>query len=353
MASANNYIINVLVFNTDKSENTIDEKRREKEITGFLASLSPKPDVLLLQEVKEIKDPKTGETIDQRKYIKEAIDGGEENYFDIEQEERPFYYFYNNALNKPFNMIMYNKTKLKRTRIFTLDTTNCDPEFNPDPERFCYGRFKIMGENFLIVSFHGHWKLREGFGKELKTNPKFEKIKKEDRVAAIRWFLLKNYLQCFHDLKLKMNCQFMLVGGDFNVDMDDFQEKEEIGILGKLRLKTIQYQNQRKRGKITPDDIKLKRKIDTLVCDQVLKDVEVRTYVTKDYAIKKDEDKKCVKEQLNSLVIQAKIDDKTLDHHPILCTLEFSPSLEDSPTFALDDARQIEKLTRKLLKLRT
>ena len=105
----------------------------------------------------------------------------------------------------------------------------------------------------LLVNFHGNTKIKENKNKKNKVN-------KKDKVT-----IFLEYLAKFQQIKVSENCDFLVVGGDFNFDLDTFARGYQ-NILDGYNLMVVPYQHQRMKADMTG----LKEKIDGLICDKEL-----------------------------------------------------------------------------------
>jgi len=352
--------ISILVSNIDKANDNLTDEHRKSALTGFFNQLQQNPEFILLQEVQNVKETQNRQTIKEIKqieYLRDALKP-KNIYLHIEEEEGSS----NEEIEKDQHGNIYRKVKSFNT-IMHIKEKNFDVGTktqiwpDPDPEvsitfekqskillhtsRFCIGQFTVQenGVKLLLVCFHGHHKSL--------TIP-------EKRIN------LRYYLRLFQKVKESSKSNFLIVGGDFNLDLDDFEELEkfekfEPNILNELGLKIIPYNPQRLGA-----DGKKKKKVDGLICDErlLLKPMEVTVFhhfpkdckiisQIKETANKKKEVEivEC-KDKCSSMdfeedatnVVCSHVPAEILDHDPVLFTL-WIPTLENLPN--------IEKLNLK------
>jgi hypothetical protein len=290
----------IMVMNTDNGEK--HEAGRTEIVERFLNQEDLTPDFFLLQEVKV------------KKFEKVLI---KKNYSKIEVNE----------VQNSYNLIMFKK-ELQGTQIEELTTTG---------GRYCAGQFTFRGKKILLVSFHGNNEL-DARGKELKTDQRFSRIKGENgskQTRAIKQFRLGEYLEEFHKLKVDNQCDHLIVGGDFNLDMNklldvitikrktkkngrkDLRERQEefTSLFNSLNLKIVPYTHQREGQK---------NKVDALICDKDLSnDIRVTVYCNKYDGTVED-----------TSIKNFPFSQNTLDHHPLLFTIKITapPTVVPIPT---------------------
>ena len=208
------------------------------------------------------------------------------------------------------NMIMYNKG-------YAMPVIVQDTDLPEKRNRYCAEIFTYQGKRILLVSFHGNWKLDET-DKELKHDVKFSRIIEDAKVPAIKKFILGKYLSAFSKLKVDYKCQHMMIGGDFNQDLDKLletvtfkhgnqnqkQQKDRqddfIGLFEKLQLEIVPYTNHRDATKK-----------DGLICDKILSQhLKVTVFCNKPSTT--DE---------GTLVKNFPFSENSLDHHPLFFTI--------------------------------
>jgi hypothetical protein len=120
---------------------------------------------------------------------------------------------------------------------------SCD-EFQISSKRF---RFTVLtrGErSVLLVNYHGE---RNGMAEK----------------ERVQNFLV--YLKLFQGVKMERDCNYLVIGGDFNFDLDTFAENNQTFLDNNYNLKVVPYQSEIKRK--TKKNI-LNIKVDGLMCDK-------------------------------------------------------------------------------------
>jgi hypothetical protein len=98
----------------------------------------------------------------------------------------------------------------------------------------------------------------------------------------------------------------LLIGGDFNVNLDDF-ERENIPLLNRLGLKVVHYDNQRDG-----------EKVDGLICDKDIKVSNVTVYSDNvQPQVRHTDDSDNIQNECLTTVVSSGIPKHVLDHHPI------------------------------------
>jgi hypothetical protein len=308
----------ILVMNTDFA--TYDY-RRDKEIKSFFEQLEPKPDFLLLQEVKVTTLENTREPIDQRVAIKDALgkyeerDGTPKSYISFETLES------DGLINNPpierivsYNMIMYKEV-------------HQGTQFRSNTKRYCIGQFTFRRKKILLVSFHGNKNL-DTEDLELKTDTRFKDITKANQTKAIKKFRLGEYLKIFHKLKIDNKCHHLIVGGDFNLNVDELldaitiirktksqkslreRQLEFADLFNSLNLQIVPYTHQRE-GQLN--------KIDALICDNGLSnDIKVTVFSNGNIIPGGD-----------TLVNNSLFSKNSLDHDPLLFTIKMKVPIKE------------------------
>jgi hypothetical protein len=303
----------ILVMNTDFATYV---HSRDEEIASFIKQLNPKPDFLLLQEVKVTTLTNTREPIDQRVAIKDALgkyeerDGTPKSYISFETLESNAYI--NNLQIE--RIVSYNMIRYKEEHKGTQIRSNA--------KRYCAGQFTFNGSQtrqILFVSFHGNSQL-DKTDLKLREDLRFKDITKANQTKAIKQFRLGEYLKIFHKLKNDNNCHHLIVGGDFNLNVDELldvitirrttpsqtlltqRQEEFIRLFNSLGLQIVPYIHQREG----------KQKYDALICDKSLSnDIKVRVYSNKPDRTVGDTSIKKFPFSKNSL-----------DHDPLLFTIK-------------------------------
>jgi hypothetical protein len=251
----------VMIANLSKNCNCpISNRQRENVIGNFFRNVSPKPYLILSQEAYVRSDA----TLDQIDTVLKALPSDWES---CSNEEFGTEFF------QKYNVIMNDSSKV------VFETNNFS--FDVDTRRFAISKYSIQDELLLVVSFHGYHRMNM--------------VKKTEN--------LKKYLQGFLEMKRQSGCNHLIIGGDFNIDLDNF-ETEEWQFLEELNLKIVPYQNQRDGSKI-----------DGLICDKAIANlgVAVTVYSDKDAATDDEE---------NTTVSLSGLPRFTMDHHLILFNLK-------------------------------
>ena len=253
--------VSFMVVNTNKNQNcNLRYRQREKEIVKFFNVLSPKPDVCLLQEAYIWKNSRNNQIRDVTKtFTKKG------RWFWAWSREYSTDYF------EKFNAIIYNQSS----------SPVCEPNslyLGDLPARFCVVKLNIKGETVLVVSFHGFYK----------------------RTIADRELNLRRFLNFFCTVKQNSGSSHLIVGGDFNVDLDRFGQGNN-QFLKNLNLKIVSYRKQRNGGKI-----------DGLICDKGIDVKGVTVFAENDCQAKLVGKTKVVRSSLSR---------HTLDHQPLLFQL--------------------------------
>jgi hypothetical protein len=304
----------ILVMNTDFA--TYDY-RRDEEIKSFFKQLEPKPDFLLLQEVKvtTLKN-RPDRPIDQRVAINDALgdyrasDGTRKRYISIETLESNAL-IYNDKIDR---IVSYNMIRYKEEHGGTQIRSNA--------KRYCAGQFTFNGSQtrqILLVSFHGNKNL-DAEDLKLKKDPRFKDITEANQIKAIKQFRLGEYLKIFHKLKIDNKCHHLIVGGDFNLNVDELldaitiirktksqkslreRQLEFADLFNSLNLQIVPYTHQRE-GQLN--------KIDALICDNGLSnDIKVTVFSNGNIIPGGD-----------TLVNNSLFSKNSLDHDPLLFTI--------------------------------
>jgi hypothetical protein len=146
----------------------------------------------------------------------------------------------------------------------------------------------------IIVSFHGNYRMTE----------------------EIRFKNLRNYLNFFQYLKKLTKSKYLIVGGDFNLDMDEYSAQKKLDnkgnvkmtetILKDLGLKIVPYESQRKKK-----NGERAKKIDALICDKKLRCDEVVVF----HNSREEEEENLTR------VLPSEIPPNVLDHDPVMFKL--------------------------------
>jgi hypothetical protein len=327
----------ILVMNTDFA--TYDY-RRDEEIKSFIEQLDPKPDFLLLQQVKVTTLKDRREPIDQRVAIKNALvdyrasDGTPKSYISIEKEESDAF-----INNPPIERIVsYNMIRYKEEHGGTQIRSNA--------KRYCAGQFTFNGSQtrqILLVSFHGNSQL-DKTDLKLRDDLRFKYITKANQTKAIKQYRLGEYLKIFHKLKNDNNCHHLIVGGDFNLNVDELldvitirrttpsqtlltqRQEEFIQLFNSLNLKIVPYTHLRDG----------KEKKDALICDNSLSnDIRVTVYCNKPDGTVGD-----------TSIKNFPFSENSLDHDPLLFTINIQLPTSEDKTLK-DITEGVSKMTFK------
>ncbi len=305
----------ILVMNTHHGKRERGEsnfyRNRNSKIKDFFETLDPEPNFLLLQEVKKTffkgRTPWTTQVVegwgmierdhfDQREEIlqalgdHEATDGNRRrNYNSFEIKEDDGWIPRNNP--KYLRIESYNMIMAKNGHPGSQKTS--------ETLRYCAGQFTFQGKAILFISFHGDQTL----GKN-ETDPRFAGKDKSD--------CLRVYFQMFLELKESTNSDHLIIGGDFNINLDT---PEFIEILRDFPLKIVPYKKQR-RGQTGT----LLRKIDALICDEELfsNDIKVTVYSKEQTVNPEGYDDE------GTLVKHFAFSQNSLDHDPLLFAIKIT-----------------------------
>jgi hypothetical protein len=259
--------LSVLIANLNKNRNCpITNKQREDEIEHFFENLNSEPDLVLLQDAYV----EVNSRIDQIRTLQNALS---DNWkFCYQTECKTEIFEKNNAILSDSSQIQYATSDF----IFSQDI---------DRSKFCIAKYDFgrgcsfrERETLLVVSFHG--------------------TRKMDVDQKLRQ--LKTFLQEFKKLKHKSKSAHLIIGGDFNVDLDLFG-REESEFLEDLDLKIVPYQNQEAR------------KCVGIICDKEIVKLGVSVFTDQTNTFK-DKDTE---------VVCSGMSPATLIHHPILFNLKF------------------------------
>ena len=211
MSDYQDYIeVSVMVANLNKNKNCpITNWEREVEIANFFRNLSPKPDLFLLQEAYLRFDSR----IDQIGTVMNSL--SESGNWEIDQKEE----FARNYFKK-FNAIINNRNRLR------FETDRFSFNLDIDERRFYASKFSIGDKTLLVVSFHA-FNNKNMLQKELD---------------------LEKYLQTFADLKTQTGSSHLLIGGDFNYDLD-YLERRFSRLLYELDLDILPIEINETEGK--------------------------------------------------------------------------------------------------------
>jgi hypothetical protein len=328
----------ILVMHTDFATYV---QSRDQEINSFFKQLNPKPDFLLLQEVKVTTLKNRQEPFDQRVAVKNALG----DYRATDGTRKSYSWFWGEgSLHIPKNegferIVSYNMIMYKEEHGGTQIRSN--------GKRYCIGQFTFRRKKILLVSFHGNKNL-DTEDLELKTDTRFKDITEVNQIKAIKQYRLGKYLEIFHKLKVYNNCQHLIVGGDFNLNIDKLlvldkikakkptqgqkllkqRQAEFIQLFNRLDLQ-IEYKHHRNG----------KNKFDALVCDKGLSnDIKVTVYCNKSEETVGD-----------TSIKNVPFSQYTLDHHPLLFTIKIAalPALVQAPPPEDLDALPKTKKNRK------
>ena len=113
-------------------------------------------------------------------------------------------------------------------------------------------------------------------------------------------------LEEFISEKAATKSDHLVIGGDFNLNLDDFEQKN-IDHLNRIGLKVVPYSNQREG-----------QKFDGLICDRDILVSKVTVYtdiIQKDSPHNKQND--VVHEDPTTTVVYSQLPKDVMDHHPI------------------------------------
>ena len=252
----------------------LDFLGRMKHINKFFENHHPKPDVLLIQEAHTLHcqqdDFPHSSPYSQIKDLLFSLSKDSVlwcAYSEEHHQERPKTKKYNLVISK--NVFSPFQTRFQ----------------NQTDSRFCAQKIVFQSETVLAVSFHGRYRI-----------PIVDRIKE-----------LLDYIAKFVELKRSSGSGHVLIGGDFNLDLDEF-EKDHIPFLDSLGLKVVHYSNQRDG-----------QKFDGLICDKDIRVANVTVYsenLPNDVHFRDGQlDVHFRVDQTD--VISSKIPKHVMDHHPI------------------------------------
>jgi hypothetical protein len=193
--------------------------------------------------------------------------------------------------------------------------------------RYCAGHFEFKRTtHILLVSFHGNKNL-DAEDLKLKKDPRFKDITEANQIKAIKQFRLGEYLKIFHKLKIDNKCHHLIVGGDFNLNVDKLLVPDEIRAqsptLGQLLLEKRQEDFielfNRLDLQIVPYNSQ-KRKYEALICDSGLSNAITATVYIKE--AKKDKAGNILKKDGDTFLEHFKFSKNSLDHDPLLFTIK-------------------------------
>jgi hypothetical protein len=260
----------ILVMNTDFATHV---QSRDEEIASFIKQLNPKPDFLLLQEVKIKKHQNRRESIDQISDISESLG----HYRATDGTRKSYSLFWGEgSLHIPKNE---GFERIESYNMIMCKGEHQGTQFQLEAKRYCVGQFTFKGKEILLVSFHGNSKL-DATDIKLKNNSRFSQIAETEIIKAIKQFRLGKYLNLFHKLKVDNKCDHLIIGGDLNLNVDKLlvpdeikaktptpgqlllrqRQEDFIQLFDSLGLQIVPYNHQRNG----------RRKIDALICDKDL-----------------------------------------------------------------------------------
>ena len=307
--------LSILVMNTDFGKKEKKDKnfytRRNEEIEAFFKEFNPKPDFPLLHEVKITCRDKDGQSkiYDQEDAICGAL--GKDVYSSVKMLE------WDNIFLKP-------TTSIRRVEFYNMimhKTEYVAAEIVWHTRRYCTAQFTFQKKNILLISLHAIFKLGDE-GANLKEDPRFSANGETLDANAIKKFLLGELLEKFHKLKGDKECDHLIIGGDFNLNMDtllDVKKSNKKPLLKKMQedlnktfidcnLMIVPYLHQRMKGKT---------KFDTLICDKDLADQFTVTIFF-------NTDIRAIKSPLpaHTNVAHFPFSENSLDHDPLLFTIK-------------------------------
>ena len=145
------------------------------------------------------------------------------------------------------------------------------------------------------------------------------------------------YLDIFQQIKHKAECEYLVIGGDFNFDLESFEKNRE-EILAEFDLMVVPYKHQ--RGLRLSEDQQitgaLSSKVDGLICSKDLCNtpIDVVVYHNFDEETIRTLNATEANNGSNTRFVGSGVSDKILDHDPILFTITIPKKIE-----AEDDSR--------------
>lgn len=215
----------ILVTNLGRvNKSNVTEDDRKIVIANFFENfLSKNPDFVFAQEIQNSQIPKVKESLEKRSEV---------SYSHCQVKE------YGSSQNATF-WKKEGQTVTDHKDVWQ----KVGDETHINSERFLFTVLNSGNRSVLLANYHGE---RNG-------------IAEEERV---RNFLV--YLKLFQRVKVERDCDYLVIGGDFNFDLD------RIDILNfldeKYNLKVVPYQSEIKR-KTKKGNI-LNDKLDGLICDK-------------------------------------------------------------------------------------
>jgi hypothetical protein len=217
------------------------EAERQKKLKIFFETLETRPGFILAQEIQSWGIDCVTESLKQKTNI---------DYLHCKVLE---YGTSLNAIiwNKNFTVKPHTDVWNKK-KLIPIELEACN-EFQISSRRFRFavltrGRSVGSVRSVLIVNYHGE---RNG-------------ISDKERVS--------NFLVClklFQDFKEMRKCKYLVIAGDFNFDLDQFDLQHDQYLDEKYKLKVVPYESQRLR-KNQNGDIVPKVKFDGLICSKEL-----------------------------------------------------------------------------------
>jgi hypothetical protein len=261
--------LSVLIANLNKNKNCpITNKQREDEIEHFFENLNSEPDLVLLQDAYV----EVNSRIDQIRTLQNALSDNWKFCYQTECKTKIFEK--NNVILSDSSQIQYETSDF----CFSQDI---------DKSKFCIAKYVIRRgvsfrerETLLVVSFHG--------------------TRKMDVVQKVKH--LKTFLKEFKKLKQESKSSHLIIGGDFNVDLDVFGRKES-EFLQYLGLKIVPYKNQGAN------------KCVGIICDKEIAKLGATATVFTDLSNTFEDE--------NTEVVESGMSPDTLVHQPILFNLKF------------------------------
>jgi hypothetical protein len=237
------------------NKSNVSEDNRRAAISNFFEKyLTTKPDFVFVQEIQKSQIDELKKSLEKNKGMLTQT----HQYAHCQVKE----------YGSSHNAIFWNDEKKEGQTVTEhkdvwqengVQLGSCD-EFQISSKRF---RFTVLTRGIrsvLLVNYHGE---RNG-------------IAEKERVQN---FLV--YLQLFQKFKVQRDCNYLVIGGDFNFDLDTFAENNQTFLDEKYNLKVVPYQSERKRktkkGNIRND------KVDGLICDKEMwiEDAKVEVFPRK------------------------------------------------------------------------
>jgi hypothetical protein len=224
----------ILVANLgSNNKSNVNEEKRRKAISNFFEKiLTEKPNFVFAQEVQD----STSKHGSQIAYVRESL-GSHFGHCQVKEYGSSY-----NAIFWEDSQTIAEHKDVWQNESVLLDS--CD-EFQISSKRFRFIVLTSGRRSVLLVNYHGE---RNGITEEEK----------------MQTFLV--YLKLFQKFKVKRGCDYLVIGGDFNFDLDNFDRRNQMLLDQSYNLKVVPYQSERERR--TKKGNILRDKVDGLICDK-------------------------------------------------------------------------------------